>query len=226
MDRWIELARAATPEGDELLLRGRNGDFEIRFNGRELMSSRMSRSEEALARLVCEDLRRPPQTVLIGGLGMGYTLRAALDLAAPEARVIVAELVPAIIEWARGPLADLARRPLDDPRVEIRVGGVVEVLSKSRRTFDAILLDTDNGPEAVLREANGFLYSREGLGLIMSATTRDGAVGFWAADRSARFEDDLGAAGLPWRRVEIETRAGGPAHWIYLARPPRTRKAD
>jgi len=132
MDQWIELARAATPEGDELALRRRGDAFEIRFNGWELMSSRMSRSEEALARLVCADLKRPPQTLLIGGLGMGYTLRAALDLAAPKARVVVAELVPAVVDWARGPLADLAGRPLDDPRVEIRIGAVADILAKSR----------------------------------------------------------------------------------------------
>ncbi|HLJ69754.1 MAG TPA: hypothetical protein VKU03_00450 [Roseiarcus sp.] len=219
-DPWIRLARAATPDGDELILRRRGGEFEIRFNGWELMASRTSRSEEALARLAFQELRRPPRAVLIGGLGMGYTLRAALDLAPPDARIVVSELVPAIVEWARGPLAALAGRPLDDPRVEIRVGGVADSLAASRHAFDAVLLDTDNGPEAVLREANGFLYSREGLESAIGAVAGDGAIAFWSADRSEKFEDVLNAADVQWRRLDVEARRGGPAHTIYLARPP------
>jgi spermidine synthase len=225
-ETWTELARAATPDGDELILRRRGGEFDIRFNGWELMASRTSRSEEALARLVCGELPRPPRNILIGGLGMGYTLRATLDLAPPTARIVVAELVPAIVEWARGPLADLAGHPLDDRRVELRIGGVAEALAASRQAFDAILLDTDNGPEAVLREANGFLYSREGLDLAIRAVAFDGAIGFWSADRSVGFENVLDAAGLQWRSVVVEARSGGPEHAIYLARPPGLRHRE
>lgn len=219
-DQWFQLARASTPDGDELILRRRGGEFDIRFNGWELMASRTSRSEEALARLACEELRRSPRAILIGGLGMGYTLRAALDLAPPEARVVVCELVPAIVEWARGPLADLAGHPLDDPRVEIRIGGVADFLPSSRHGFDAVLLDTDNGPEAVMREANGVLYSREGLDLAIGAVASDGVIGFWSADQSAAFESVLDAAKINWRRVAVNVRGGDscPAHSIYLVR--------
>ncbi len=162
MKRWIELARATTAEGDELILRRRDTEFEIRFNGWELMSSRTAVSETALARLVFAEMNREPERILVGGLGMGYTLRAALDAVASGTTVAAAELVQAVIDWVRGPLADLAGRPLDDPRVEIHVGGVADVLTASPGGFDAILLDTDNGPEAVMREANRLLYARRG----------------------------------------------------------------
>jgi spermidine synthase len=215
----MELASASTPDGDELILRRRGDEFDIRFNGWEVMASRTSRSEEALARLAYEDLRRGPRGVLIGGLGMGYTLRAALDLAGPDTRLVVAELVPAVVEWVRGPLANLAGNPLGDPRVEVRVGGVAAMLAASPQRFDLILLDTDNGPEAVLHPANEFLYSRDGVELAMQAAKKDGVVGFWSADRSAAFENRLDAAGLHWRRAEVSARDDGPEHTIYLMRP-------
>jgi spermidine synthase len=218
---WRELGRASTLEGDQLLLRQRDEEFEIRFNGWELMSNRTYLSEEALARLVCEDIERKPIRVLIGGLGMGYTLRATLDAIGPDARVTVCELVPAVVDWVRGPLASLARRPLDDNRVEIRIGSVIDTLSTSQGRFDAIALDTDNGPQSVLHEPNGFLYSPEGLELAKRALARDGRIGFWSADRSPGFEEALEAAGMKWRRVDVDARGGeaGPEHSIYLARP-------
>jgi spermidine synthase len=218
---WTELGRATTPEGDQLLLRQCDEEFEIRFNGWELMSSRTYLSEEALARLVCEDLEREPRRVLIGGLGMGYTLRATLEAIGPDARVTVCELVPAVVDWVRGPLASLARRPLDDNRVEISIGSVIDTISTSQGRYDAVILDTDNGPESVLHEPNGFLYSRKGLEMTKSALARDGRIGFWSADRSMGFEADLEAAGMKWRRVDVDARGGdtGPEHSIYLARP-------
>jgi spermidine synthase len=221
LSSWIELARAFTPEGDELILRRRADEFEIRFNGWELMSSRAFVSEAALARLACEELGRAPRRILIGGLGMGCTLRSTLDAVDASARVVVAELVPAVVEWVKGPLAGLARRPLDDPRVDIRVGSVVNVLAASGNCFDMALLDTDNGPEAVMHEANRVLYSRAGLEMAKNAMSANGVIGFWAADRSARFEQALAAAGMRWRRVDIDARGGGggPEHSIYLARP-------
>ncbi len=217
-DRWTELARASTPDGDELILRRRGDEFDIRFNGWEVMASRTSRSEEALARLAFEDLQRRPRDVLIGGLGMGYTLRAALDLAGAEARLVVAELVPAVVEWVRGPLAGLARNPLGDRRVELRVGGVAATLAASSQRFDVILLDTDNGPDSVLHPANEFLYSRDGVELAMRALKRDGVAGFWSADRSSAFENTLDAAGLSWRGAEVAARDDGPEHMIYIVR--------
>ena len=215
---WMELARASTPDGDELILRRRGDEFDIRFNGWEVMASRTSRSEEAMARLAYEDLRRAPRAVLIGGLGMGYTLRAALDLAGAAARIVVAELVPAVVEWVRGPLADLAGNPLADRRVDVRICSIAEVLAASPQLFDVILLDTDNGPESVLHPANMFLYSLDGIDLAMQAVKSNGVVGFWSADRSVAFEHKLDAAGLYWRRAEVAARDDGPEHWIYLVK--------
>jgi spermidine synthase len=222
MDRWEELAQAFTPEGDRLTLRGRDGAFEIRFNGWEVMSSRMSVSEEVLARLVCEDLQRAGARVLIGGLGMGYTLRAMLDLAGPDARIVVAELVPAVVAWNRGPLASLAGRPLEDDRVEVRCGSVIDTLAVCEHC-DAVLLDVDNGPEAVLYEPNRWLYTAEGVDLVKRALAPGGILGLWSADRSPDFEVALDAAGMNWRRETVDIPAGGRGieHSIYLARPRR-----
>ena len=189
MVNLIEFARAFTPEGDELTLRQRGEEFEIRFNGWEVMSSRGSLSEETLARLVCEGLGRRLARILIGGLGMGYTVRAALDSASPDSHVIVSELVPAVIDWNRGPLASLARRPLEDRRVEVRSGSVIDILSVSQRSFDGIILDVDNGPEAVLYQPNRFLYSAEGLERVKGALAVNGTLGVWSADRSIAFEN-------------------------------------
>jgi spermidine synthase len=218
---WRTLARASTPDGAELVLRQRGGDFEIRFSGWELMSSRTSVSEQALARLTCQALGRAPRRVLVGGLGMGYTLRAMLDAADANARIVVAELVPSVVDWVRGPLAHLAGHPLEDPRVEVCVGSVVDVLSAAPDRFDAALLDTDNGPEAVVHESNRFLYSRAGLELTKKAMTVGAVIGYWAADRSASFEQTLDAASMKWRRVDIDARVGGggPQHSIYLTHP-------
>jgi spermidine synthase len=219
-DVWRTLAKASTAEGGDLILRERSGVFEIRFNGWELMSSRSSVSEEALARLVCVELRRKPRRILIGGLGMGYTLRAVLDAAEADARVTVAELAQAVVDWVRGPLAGLAGRPLDDGRVDRHVGSVIDVLSESRKTFDAILLDTDNGPEAIVHEPNKALYSREGLELAKRALQPEGVIAFWSADRSPGFEKTLSLAGAIWRRSAIDARGGNACveHSIYLAR--------
>jgi len=216
----VELARAFTPEGDELTLRQRDEEFEIRFNGWEVMSNRGSLSEKTLARLVCEGLGRRSARILIGGLGMGYTVRAALDAVSPHSRVIVSELVPAVIDWNRGPLASPARRPLEDRRIEVRSGSVIDILSVSQHSFDGIILDVDNGPEAVLYRPNRFLYSAGGLELVKGALAVDGAIGVWSADRSIAFENALSDAGFKWRRVAVDARGndGGPEHTIYIAR--------
>lgn len=219
MVNFVDLARAFTPKGDELTLRQRDEEFEIRFNGWEVMSSRGSRSEEALARLVCEGFGQRSTRILIGGLGMGYTLRAALDAVSPDSRTIVSELVPAVIDWNRGSLASLARRPLEDRRVEVHSGSVIDILSISQHRFDGIILDIDNGPEAVLYQPNHFLYSAGGLELVKGALAAHGTLGVWSADRSAIFENTLSDAGFMWRRVEVSARGndGGPKHTIYLA---------
>jgi spermidine synthase len=216
---WTELARGITPAGDELVLRCREGIFEIRFNGWDLMSNRAHRSEEAMAHLACEALESPAPRVLIGGLGMGFTLRAALDALPGSAQVTVAELVPEIIAWNRGPLAPLAGKPLDDPRVRIRSGDIAELLQDTGCRFDAIILDIDNGPDALTYRRNALLYAAEGLALIRCALVPGGRLTIWSADPSPSFEAVLRSGGFLWRRVEVSARGTeeGPWHTIYLA---------
>ncbi|ATQ69286.1 MULTISPECIES: hypothetical protein [Methylosinus] len=218
---WEELARARTAAGDELILRRRAGVFEIRCNGYDLMSNRAHRSEEALAQLALEELHAPATRILVGGLGLGFTLRAALDGAPPAARVTVCELLPEIVGWCRGPLAPLAGRPLDDPRVNLRVGDIAETIASADNAFDAVLLDVDNGPDALSCAANGALYSREGLARLRAALAREGVLAVWSADPSPSFETALDAAGWRWRAQEVAARGvdGDPLHVVYTARP-------
>ncbi|MBY6240761.1 spermidine synthase [Methylosinus sp. Sm6] len=219
-ESWEELARARTAAGDELILRRRAGIFEIRCNGYDLMSNRAHRSEEALAQLALEELRAPAPRILVGGLGLGFTLRAALHAAPPESRVTVCELLPEIVAWNRGPLALLAGRPLDDPRVTLRIGDIAALIASADRRFDAVLLDVDNGPDALCCAANGGLYSPEGLARLRSALTTEGVLAVWSADPSPNFEAALDAAGWAWRAQEIAARgvAGDPLHVVYTAR--------
>ena len=214
-----ELARVVLPGGDLLTLLKRGDDFEIRFNLLELMSSRNAVSEQALAQLACARLGGGAADILIGGLGMGYTLRSVLDHVGERARVTVAELIPEVVEWNRGPLAGLADRPLADPRVALHTGDVAAILRASPRRFDAVLMDVDNGPEAILFPSNQALYSREGVELVLSALKPGGVLGLWAADRSPAFEHVLKTACLPVERVEVSVGADGAGrtHTLYLA---------
>jgi spermidine synthase len=218
VELWVEMARARTPAGDEIVLRHRAGHFEIRFNGWELMSNRAHRSEEALAQFACERLPREDPRILIGGLGMGYTLRAALDILPPSAQVVVAELMAEIVEWNKGPLAPLAGRPLEDSRVELHKVDVADLLTNDTKGFDAVLLDIDNGPDALLYEPNRLFYSQYGLMLVRRALVAGGMLAVWSADRSPGFEDSLISVGFAWRCTEVATR--GPNnelhHFIYL----------
>ncbi len=232
---WTELGRACTGAGDELLLRERAGCVELRCNGWELMSNRAHHSETALARLACEHLAdahtRPqdaqsgPQDaaphLLIGGLGLGYTLRAALDCLPASASVTVAELLPEIIAWNHGPLAPLTGDPLADPRVTITCADVASLLHAAPPArFDAILLDTDNGPDFVMLQGNAALYRPDTLRLARSALRPAGILAVWSADRSKGFEHALHAAGFQWHTHDIPARGGpdDPLHTIYLAR--------
>jgi spermidine synthase len=179
---WRELGRARAPDGGELILRERDGEFVIRVDGHELMSSRAHGSEEAMAHLACDHLAAAEAPrVLVGGLGLGYTLRATLDVLPASARVVVAELVPAVVEWNRGPLGPLAGRPLDDTRVEVHTGDVMALLRKTTVRFDAVLLDVDNGPAALTRKANQLIYGPTGLETIKRALRRGGALAVWSA---------------------------------------------
>jgi spermidine synthase len=214
--RWVTLATARTAEGDELLFRERDGEFELRMNGRELMASRAHGSEEAMARLACRDLPDDAR-ILLGGLGMGYTLRAALDVLPRSARVLVIELLPEVAGWNRGRLAPLTGFPLADPRVELRIGDVRDALDDGGG-FDAILLDIDNGPDAPVRPQNGMLFGLAGLRRIKRALRPGGRLAVWSADPSAAFERNLDAAGYTTRLIDSPAYGeDGPPHRIYLA---------
>jgi len=212
------LGRATTPDGKELVLYERDGVYSIRVNGLELMSSRAHGSEEALARLVLARVRRPHPRVLVGGLGMGYTLRAVLDVVPQQSKIVVAEIFPAVVEWNQADLAGLANAPLSDPRVTVRVTDVADLLD-GHPIFDAILLDVDNGPDAFTIARNTRLYGAQGLEKIRRSLRRPGVLGVWSADPDPPFERRLSKAGF---RVQVETvpahrAVKGPKHTIFIA---------
>jgi spermidine synthase len=205
---------------DELRLFRRGGDFMIVLDRNELMNSRMSGSEEALATMTAERLGgRPGQHWLIGGYGMGFTLRAALGVLGDKARVTVAELVPEIIDWARGPMAELAAGCLDDRRVSVVQGDVAALIEDARADYDAILLDVDNGPDGLTRASNGRLYSARGLDAARAALTASGVLAIWSAAPDPRFARRLGDAGFAVDEVVVRARSNGkgPRHVIWFA---------
>ena len=215
------LGKSVTPDGTEMRLMRRDQEHIILANGKSLMSSRMHGSEEALAALACAHVRpeRTP-TVLVGGLGMGFTLRAMLDLLASDATVVVAELLPVVVEWNRGPLGPLAGHPLNDARVELDVNDVGDTLDANPGRFDAVLLDVDNGPSAFTTSGNSRLYGDAGLKRAYSALTPDGVLAVWSAHNDRKFEQRLRYAGF---KVEVEQvrarlKKGGPRHTIFVGR--------
>jgi spermidine synthase len=216
---WIKLDTSAVPGGEEILaLKRRGGDFSISLGRIELMNSRLSGSEEALATLTAERLaEKPAAKVLVGGLGMGFTLRAALAAYGPGARIDVSELVPAIVRWARGPMAELFGQSLDDPRVTIIEKDIGAVMKTGR--WDTILLDVDNGPEGLTRESNDRLYTLAGLGRAHEALLPGGILAVWSAFRDDRFTRRLGQAGFKVEELTVRARQGdkGPKHTIWLA---------
>lgn len=212
--------RAEVPDGGELRLYRRDADYSIMLGATELMNSRMSGSEEALATLTCAPLAaaRAP-AVLIGGLGMGFTLRAALALLPATARVTVVELVPAVIDWARGPMADVHGDSLDDPRVEIVAGDVADRIRHAGGGYDAILLDVDNGPDGLTREANDRLYDARGLGSAKAALRPGGVLAIWSSAPDRSFSNRLRRAGFTVEEQVVRARgAKGGRHLIWLAR--------
>ena len=213
------LGESVTPDGTDMKLIRRDREYTILANGKSLMSSRMHGSEEALATFACRKARTIEQpVVLIGGLGMGFTLRATLDLLPPGAMVVVAELVPVVVEWNRGPLGPLARRPLKDKRVQVDGNDVAATLSSNPGRFDAVLLDVDNGPTAFATSNNSRLYDDQGLAAARTALKRGGVLAVWSAREDRKFEQRLRYAGF---RVEVERvrgrlKKGGPRHTIFL----------
>lgn len=214
------IGTALVPGGGELRLFRRGGDYMIVLGGNELMSSRLSGSEEALATMACERLGSDAPHLLIGGYGMGFTLRAALARLAPGSRVVVAELVPEIIEWARGPMAALTAGCLDDARVQLIAGDVADAIGAARQRYDAILLDVDNGPEGLTRAANDRLYSLTGLGSAKAALRRGGVLAVWSAAPDAAFSRRLKTAGFDVEEVAVRGRGSGKGarHVIWFAR--------
>jgi spermidine synthase len=216
---WELLGRTRTPDDEEMTLTRQGSEYVILASGKPLMSSRMHGSEEALAAFGCREARlREAPCVLVGGLGMGFTLRATLDLLPPGATVVVAELVPAVVEWNRGPLGPLAAHPLADPRVSVEIGDVGAVISASTTRFDAMLLDVDNGPAAFTTTHNTRLYDDRGLAAARAALKPGGTLAVWSAWDDRRFEQRLRYGGFTVQveRVRGRLKKGGPRHTIFL----------
>jgi spermidine synthase len=215
------LGTANIPGGrEELRLFRRGADFMIVLDRNELMSSRMSGSEEALAVMTIERLRgRPAPEILIGGYGMGFTLRAALAAVDRDARLTVVELVAEIIDWARGPMAAMTSDCLDDPRVALRIDDVGEAIRSASGDYDAILLDVDNGPDGLVRRANNGLYTRNGLAAAKAALKPGGILAIWSAAQDNAFAKSLSDAGFIVDEVAVRARSNGKGakHIIWFA---------
>jgi spermidine synthase len=222
---WLQIDTTRVPDADvELRLMRRGTEFSMMLGQNELMNSRLSGSEEALATLTCkkiEAVKRPH--LLVGGLGMGFTLRAALAVLGPDARITVAELVPAVIAWARGPMAEIFGNSVNDPRADIREADVVDIIKASPSAFDAILLDVDNGPEALIREANNALYDLRGLQSIRRALRPGGILAVWSSGPNLAFSKRLRAADFEVNEVNVRatTKRSGARHVIWFATKPR-----
>ena len=218
---WEKLDTARIPgTDDELRLMRRGKEFSIMLGTNELMNSRLSGSEAALATLAAKKIEKVAKPhMLIGGLGMGFTLRAALGALGSKAQIVVAELVPSVVAWARGPMTEIFGDSLSDARVSIREADVTEIIRSQRSTFDAILLDVDNGPEGLTRKANDALYSSSGLDAARAALRPGGVLAVWSSGPNAPFTKRIRAAGFDVNEVNIRAtgRGGGARHVIWIA---------
>lgn len=217
---WIELATAKVPGGGELRLMRRGEEFSIRLDANELMNSRLGGSEEALATLACQKLAgRPRPRVLVGGLGMGFTLRAALKVFGDDSTIEVAELVPEVIDWGRGEMAGLFGDSLTDPRVSILQRDVGELIRAGAGRYDAILLDVDNGPEGLSRPANDQLYDSRGLSDARAALRGGGVLAVWSSGPDDSFTKRLRRSDFVVNEVPVRAvgKRTGSRHWIWLA---------
>jgi spermidine synthase len=216
----VELVDTADlPDGGQLRLLQRGDDFSIRFGSEELMGNSVRHSEEALATLGCRHLTGRGGEVLIGGLGMGFTLGAALDVLPSNAKITVAELVPKIVAWAQGPLAAIFGTKLADPRVSVEMADVHDVIVRDAGRFDAILLDVDNGPDGLIHIANERLYCNWGLRAAHAALKPGGVLAVWSAYQAPAFVECLRRADFEVDEIEIEAYPGEPngMHFIWLA---------
>ncbi len=218
---WILLDKAPVPGGGELRLMRRGEEFSILSGATTLMNSRMSGSEKALAELACERIgSRANCHVLIGGFGMGFTLRAALACLRADALVTVAELVPAVVTWARGPMADLSAACLADPRVRIREEDVRGTIAAGAARYDAILLDVDNGPDGLAQSANDRLYTLNGLHAAKRALRSGGVLAVWSAAPDRDFARRLAQVGFAAEEIKVRANSNGRGarHIIWMAR--------
>lgn len=218
---WIQLDSAAIPgDGGDLRLKQRGTEFSIMLGATELMNSRLKGSEEALATLSCERIAgRSNAAMLIGGLGMGFTLRAALGALPQDARVTVAELVPEVVGWARGPMAEIHQGSLDDPRVDVHIGDVGALIRSHTRHYDAILLDVDNGPDGLTRASNDSLYDMAGLNAAKAALRPKGVLAVWSSAPDAGFTRRLRQIGFAADEVSVRAngKRGGARHTLWFA---------
>jgi spermidine synthase len=219
MKPWELLGETQAPDGTPMALTRRDREYLILAGGKPLMSSLMHGSEEALATLACKRARLLEEPcVLVGGLGMGFTLRATLDVLPPDAKVTTAELVPSVVAWNRGPLAPLAGHPLKDRRVRVLEGDVLEVMRANPARFDAVILDVDNGPRAFTASSNAALYANEGVAAARASLRPDGVLAVWSAWDDRKFEQRLRYSGLRVEvtRVRARLKKGGPRHTLFL----------
>ncbi len=225
MRHWTLIEEAPIPGSGQLLGLYRNkDDFFIKISGnssgsQDLMNTRVHGSEDALGEAPCKRLRNPDTArVLVGGLGMGFTLAAALRQVGPDAEVTVAELVPQVVEWNRGPLGEHSGRPLDDPRTRIHVGDVAKLMLKKRGYFDVIALDVDNGPEGLTKSANDWLYSTSGISAAQDALRPGGVVAYWSAGQDRGFHDRLRCSGFVVEELVVRGYGNkGSRYIIWLA---------
>jgi len=220
---WIQLGTAQIPNnGGELKFTQRGDEFSIRLSGirGELMNSRLYNSEKELAELGCAHVKSANNAqVLVGGLGMGYTLAAALKAVTLNSQVTVAELIPEVVVWNQGPLGNCANNPLQDPRTKVHIGDVRELLNIRQPTFDAILLDVDNGPEGLTQKGNNSIYSLQGLDNIYKNLRPKGVLAIWSAGPDEKFTVRLKKAGFKADSRIVRARPGkGSRHTIFLAR--------
>lgn len=218
---WEHLDTTPVPDGGSMQLWRRGDEYVLRVDGKDLMSSRVFGSEEALAEIPISRLQDPSSArILIGGLGMGFTAQAALQHTGNNAQIVIAEVVPGVVAWNRGPLAHLAGHPLDDPRTTVFEGDVRELIEAPTTGFDAILLDVDNGPDGLTRSANAWLYDAHGLNRTLSALRSGGFLAVWSAFEDPQFTKRLKNAGFRVEVVPVRARGKtrkGARHTVWLA---------